>query len=204
MAKQQKVTIRNKTYDLDDAADLVSIQNALVPENWPAKKAEGVRLFISLQNMLAKKFKQHFAANFKGLMKSAVEEGEDGGAARIGATFKFEIDVTVPQVAALSKNALNYSVKHGTEGKPQTHDLTQGEFLDEENDVILDTHAIESDNAQIAEEEKAKLKAEEAADKSKEKAAAEALPAAAVGGDVTAENTPGDKPVDKKPRKKKK
>lgn len=201
---KQKVTIRNKVFDLDDAADLVSIQNALVPDNWPAKKAEAVRLFISLQNMLAKKFKQHFAANFKGLMKSAVEEGEDGGAARISATFKFEIDVTVPQVAALSKNALNYSVKHGTEGKPQTHDLTQGEFLDENDDVVLDTHALEAENAQIAEEEKAKLKAEAKAEKEKGKVEAFPPSAAGAGADVTPENTPGDKPVDKKPKRAKK
>src|SRR6266567_2646738 len=115
----KKFTIRGKTYDLADAADLVSIQNALVPDNWPGKKSDCVRLFLALQEMLALQIRRHFAANFKQLAKSAIEESEDGGSARIGSTFAFEIDLTSPLVAALTKLKMSFSVKHGTEGKPQ-------------------------------------------------------------------------------------
>ena len=174
MAKKNQVTIRGKTYNLDDAADVVSIQNALVPENWKLRKADAVRLFVSLQNMAALQFKRHFAANFKGLLKAALEEGEDSGAAKIGAAYAFEIDVTAPQVAALTKLKMSYSVKHGTDGKPQTHDLTQGEFLDENDEVVLDASSLETEKAEAAAEEKKQKDAEAKA--AKEEAKAKATP----------------------------
>jgi hypothetical protein len=186
MSKKNQVTIRGKTYDLDDAADLVSIQNALVPDNWPIKKADAVRLFLSLQNMLALQLKRHLAANFKGLIKAAIEEGEEAGAAKIGASFAFEIDVTAPQVAALTKLKLSFSVKHGTEGKPQTHDLTQGEFLDDDLSVVFDVKSLEKEK-------------DEKPAPANEPPPIPADPLA--GGDVTAENLPGDAPKVDKPRR---
>lgn len=203
MAKKNKVTIRGKTYDLDDAADVVSIQNALVPDNWPIKKADCVRLFLSLQNMLALQLKRHLAANFKRIIKTALEEAEDNnGAAREAVSFGFEIDVTAPQVAAITKLKMSYSAKYSTEGKPQTHDLNQGEFLDDDMSVVFDVKSVETEKSDAAEEEKKK----EAADK--KSAIVEKFPDApdpVAGGDVTAENTPGDAPpVDKKPRRPKK
>jgi len=196
MAKQNKVTIRGKTYDLDDAADIVSIQNALVPPNWPLKRPDAVRLFVSLQNMAALQFKRHFAANFKGLLKAALEEGEDSGSAKIAANFGFEIDVTAPQVAALTKLGLKYSVKHGTTGKPQTHDLTQGEFLDDDGSVVVSDADLDKEKKD-AEEAEEKAKIEQA------KLDAEAA-AAGAGGDITAENQPGDAPAVDKPKRKRK
>ena len=73
---KKTVLIRGRQYDLNQIEDLKSIQNVLVSDNWPGTKAEGVSLFLSLQNMLALQFKRHLAANFKTLMKAAFEEAE--------------------------------------------------------------------------------------------------------------------------------
>lgn len=180
----KKFTIRGKTYDLADAADLVSIQNALVPDNWPGKKSDCVRLFLALQEMLALQIRRHFAANFKQLAKSAIEEAEDGGSARIGSTFAFEIDLTSPLVAALTKLKMSFSVKHGTEGKPQTFDLTQGELPLDGDDMsqVLNPRSLTDEG-----------KKEEKGDgASVEKFPGGENPDPDAGGDVTAENTPGD------------
>lgn len=139
----KKLTIRGKVYDLDDVSDVVSIQSALVPENWPIKKADAVRLFLSLQNMLALEFKRHLAANFKGIVKSAIEQGDEpGGTASTAVSFAFEINVTAPQVAAINKTKMSFSVRHSTEGKPKTHDLNQGEFLNDDLGVVLDVKSL--------------------------------------------------------------
>lgn len=145
MAK--KFTIRGKTYDLDDAADLVSIQNAMVPDNWPGKKADCVRLFIALQGMLSLQLARHFAANFKQISKAAQEEQAEGGSARIGVAFNFEIDQTSPLVAAITKLSMGFSVKHKTEGKPQTFDLTQGELPLGDDDMtdVFNTKSLEEE-----------------------------------------------------------
>lgn len=206
----KKVTIRGKVYNLDDTADLVSIQNALVPDNWHGKKADAVRLFISLQNMLGLQLKRHLAANFNGLMKAAIEEGEDSGAAKIGAAFRFEIDFTVAQVAAITKLGLGYSVKHGTEGKPQTHDLTQGEFLADDMSVVFDTHSIEKEKEEAQEAERAAKEAtakEKKDAKAKDAGTVEQFPpgdAAPLPGDATPENTPGDAAAVDKPKRSRK
>lgn len=172
----KKFTIRGRTYNLEDAADLVSIQNVLAPENWPGKKGDAVRLFLALQEMLALQVRRHFAANFKTLAKTALEEGAEGGSARIGATFAFEVDFTSPLVAALTKIKMNFSVKHGTEGKPQTHDLTQGELPLDGDDM---TAVFET--KKLTEEKKDDPPAGDTAPTPPDSA-----------GDVTPENTPGD------------
>lgn len=184
----KKFTIRGRTYNLEDAADLVSIQNVLAPENWPGKKGDAVRLFLALQEMLALQVRRHFAANFKTLAKTALEEGAEGGSARIGATFAFEVDFTSPLVAALTKIKMNFSVKHGTEGKPQTHDLTQGELPLDGDDMtpVFDTK-------KLAEEKKADEPAP----------TGDTPPPPDTTGDVTPENTPGDTPPPPPPRSRK-
>jgi hypothetical protein len=180
----KKFTIRGKTYDLEDAADLVSVQNALSPENWPGKRADAVRLFLALQSMLAHQLSRHFAANFKKLASTAIEEGADGGAQKIGATFTFEIDFTSPLVAAITKLKMGYSVRHGTEGKPQTHDLTQGELPLDIDDMsqVLNPKSLAEEAAAVEEEE------------AKEKAAVLPIETPPDAGEVTPENTPGDPP----------
>lgn len=184
----KKFTIRGRTYNLEDAADLVSIQNVLAPENWPGKKGDAVRLFLALQEMLALQVRRHFAANFKTLAKTALEEGAEGGSARIGATFAFEVDFTSPLVAALTKIKMNFSVKHGTEGKPQTHDLTQGELPLDGDDMtpVFDTK-------KLAEEKKADEPAP----------TGDTPPPSDTTGDVTPENTPGDTQPPPPPRSRK-
>lgn len=186
----KKFTIRGKTYDLADAADLVSIQNALVPDNWPGKKSDCVRLFLALQEMLALQIRRHFAANFKQLAKSAIEESEDGGSARIGSTFAFEIDLTSPLVAALTKLKMSFSVKHGTEGKPQTFDLTQGELPLDGDDMsqVLNPRSLTDETT----------KEEKGDGGSVEKFPAGETPSG--DGEVTPENTPGDAPAAQRKR----
>lgn len=141
---KRTVTIRGRTYNMDDAADLVSVQSVLIPDEWPGKRGDGVRLFNALQEMLALQLRRHFAANFKQLARAAIDEGADGGAAKIGATFAFEVDFTSPMVAALTKLKMSFSVRHGTEGKPQTYDLTQGELPLEGDDmsVVFDVKSL--------------------------------------------------------------
>jgi hypothetical protein len=185
-----KITIRGRVYDLNETPDLVSIQNALVPDNWPIKKSDGVRLFLSLQKMLALEFKRHLAANFKRILKTAVEEGEEG-TAEVPVSFSFSVNISAPQVATHGKTKMSYSAKYSTEGKPKTHDLNQGEFLDDDMGVVLDTRGF----------------AKEAEEAGKEKAEQELTGGAPApgegpaGGDVNPENTPGDK-EEKKKRKK--
>lgn len=175
--KSQKVLLKGKVYDLADTADLVSIQNALVPDNWPGKKADGVRHFLAVSEMLSFQIKRYVAARYQKIAKAALEEGADGGAAKMGVTFGFEIDFTSPLVAALTKMKLSFSVRDVLEGKPQTVDLTQNDFfdkLDEQDDMskVLDPSSVERETEEAA---------AEAADKKADdkKAKAEAKKAAA-------------------------
>lgn len=149
---KRTVTIRGRTYNMDDAADLVSVQSVLIPDEWPGKRGDGVRLFNALQEMLALQLRRHFAANFKQLARAAIDEGSDGGAAKIGATFAFEVDFTSPMVAALTKLKMSFSVRHGTEGKPQTYDLTQGELPLEGDDmsVVFDVKSLVTEAQEAA------------------------------------------------------
>lgn len=200
--KEQRVTIKGKVYNLADTADLVSIQNALVPDNWPGKKPDGVRHFLAIQEMLGFQIKRYVAARYKSIAKAAIEEGEEGGAAKMGVSFTFEIDFTSPLVAALSKMKLSFSVRNVLEGKPQTVDLTQSDFydkLDEDMAKVLDVSSIERET-----EEDEAAKADAKADAKKAAAAAKGN-----GGSVEKfpptpdkSQTPPPAPagVDKKPR----
>jgi hypothetical protein len=184
----KKFTIRGKTYDLDDAADLVSIQNALVPDNWPGKRADGVRNFIATQEMLALQLRRHLAANFKTISKTAQEEVAEGGNGKVKVSFSFEIDQTSPMVVAITGLSMSFSVKHGTKGKPQTYDLTQGELPLEGEDMtsVFDTKTTESEGEKPDEDEEKKDGEKPAGEK------VEFPGGAPAGGDVTPENTPGD------------
>lgn len=177
--QKNKVTIRGRTYDLNDVGDLASIQAVLVSDNWPTKRADGVKLFLSLQNMLSLQLKRHLAANFKTIMKNALEEGAEGGTAEMSVNFGFTVDLTAPTVATISAHKLSFSVKHETKGKPQTYDLTQGEFIDDDMNVVLDVKGFEKENSAPPED---------------------ALPPTTEEGDVTPETEPGTPPA-KKPRK---
>ncbi len=203
--KSQKVLIRGKVYDLADTADLVSIQNALVPDNWPGKKADGVRHFLAVSEMLSFQIKRYVAARYQKIAKAALEEGADGGAAKMGVTFGFEIDFTSPLVAALTKMKLSFSVRDVLEGKPQTVDLTQSNFydkLDEGDDMgkVLDTSSVERET-----EEDAAAKADAKADAKKAKADAKGGKGGAVEKfpptpDESQTPPPAPAGVDKKPR----
>lgn len=184
-----KVTIRGRTYNIDDVDDLASIQSVLVSDNWPGKRSEGVRLFLSLQNMLSLQLKRHLAANFKSIMKAAFEEAENDGKAAVAIAYNFTIDMTAPTVATIAAHKIGYSIKHGTTGKPMTHDLNQGEFLDDDMSVVFDVKGFAKENNAPPEENNI-------------------VPIAGTDaeGDVTAETLPGDTPpaAEKKKRKPKK
>jgi len=143
-----KITIRGRSYDLKEIGDLAGLQKELVPDNWPTKKSEGVELFLSLQNMIALQLKRHLAANFKTILKTAIEQSDDGDKAAVNIGYTFTIDVTAPTVATISAHKLGFSVKHETKGKPQTHDLAQGEFLDEDMSIVFDVKGFEKENAE--------------------------------------------------------
>lgn len=195
-----KVTIRGRTYDLNDIDDLASIQNVLVSDNWPAKRSEGVRLFLSLQNMLSLQLKRHLAANFKMIMKTAMEEAESEGKAQVALAFNFAIDMTAPTVATIATHKLGYSIKHETKGKPMTHDLNQGEFLDDDMNLVLDVKGFQKENATPPPED-------EPEDPKVEKFPAGTpapVPGQDADGNVTAETQPGDTPPPKKASRKKK
>lgn len=208
--KSQKVILKGKVYDLADTADLVSIQSQLVPQNWPGKKADGVRHFLAIQEMLGFQLKRYVAARYQKIAHAALQEGADGGDAKLGVTFAFEIDFTSPMVAALTKMKLSFSVRNSLEGRPQTVDLTQNDFfdkLDEGDDMgkVLDTSSVERET-----EEDAAAKADAKADEKKAKADAKknAKPGTVEKFPPTPEEsqTPPPAPtgVDKKPRARKK
>jgi hypothetical protein len=184
---KQKVTIRGRTYDLNDIGDLASVQAVLVSENWPCRKSEGVQLFNSLQNMLSLQLKRHLAANFKTIMKTALEEGEDAGKAAVSLAFNFTLDLTAPTVATIAAHKLSFSVKHETKGKPQTHDINQGEFIDDDMNVVLDVKGFAEENATPPPEPEAP--------------ATDTIPGQDAGGNITAESMPGDTEPKKKKKK---
>jgi hypothetical protein len=135
--KQQKVFIGGKLLDLADLNDAKYAQEKLIPDNWPIDKSEGVRLFVSTQNMLASEFKRHLAHHFKKICKRTQEEMADGEPARIKIAFSFEIDQSAPTVAAIGETAMSFSSKESSKGKAKTFDINQGEFFNE--DMELET-----------------------------------------------------------------
>jgi len=123
-----KLTIGGREYDLSDIQDAVAVQGNLVPSNWPTSPAECVRLFIATTEMLCYQLKRHLGANWQKICKQTQEELADGNPGRIKVTFGFELDQSAPTVAAIAKHSLSFSANHKTEGKPQTHDINQGDF----------------------------------------------------------------------------
>ena len=141
------ITVRGKKYDLNDVGDLISIQNVLVPDNWPGKKADCVRVLVATADMLALELKRHLAANWKKISKACQEEMEDGEAARMGVSFAFEIDQSAPSVAALTKIKMSHSVRNSTESKPKTHDVNQGVFLGDDMSIVFDVKSLAEEQA---------------------------------------------------------
>jgi hypothetical protein len=158
-AQKSKVIIGGKPVDLDRVEELAQVQAQLVPENWKGSKREGVRLFLALQDMAALEFRRHFAHNFKTIVKTALEEKDDNNAPRVAVAFNIEVDLTAPNVAALAKIKMSYSRKFSTEGKPKTHDINQGDFLDEGLNVVLNQQSLSDEMAPAPEPEKPKKEA---------------------------------------------
>ena len=77
-------------------------------------------------------------------------------------------------------------MKFKTEGKPQTHDLNQGEFLDEDMSVVFDIKGFAKENAEAPESDPEAQPPD---------TAVETVAGQTAEGDVTAETQPGDAPV---------
>lgn len=135
------VTVGGKTVDLDKLEELAQLQATLLPDNWPIAKRDGVRLFLNLQDMAAHEFKRHLAANFKKIVRAALEQQADGEGAEITVSFKLPMNFSALTVAALGETAMSGSQKFGTKGKAKTHDINQGDFL-ESLDEVLDTESL--------------------------------------------------------------
>lgn len=141
MAKKNQVIVGGKPVDMDKLEELAQLQATLLPDNWPIAKRDGVRLFLNLQDMAAHEFKRHLAANFKKIVRAALEQQADGEGAEITVSFKLPMNFSALTVAALGETAMSGSQKFGTKGKAKTHDLNQGDFL-ENLDEVLDTESL--------------------------------------------------------------
>lgn len=136
-----KVTVGGKTVDLDKLEELAQVQAILLPENWPIAKRDGVRLFLNLQDMAAHEFKRHLAHNFKKIVRAALEQQADGDGAEITVSFSLPMNFSALTVAALGETKLSGSQKFGSKGKAKSHDLNQGDFL-EDLEEVLNTESL--------------------------------------------------------------
>jgi hypothetical protein len=179
-----KVTVSGRQYDMGDLADATAIQAVLVPDNWKAGKADCVRLMLSMQEMLAFQLKKHLAHNWNRMCKTIRENIEESAkdGATLGVTFKFTMDQSVPTVAAIRDHAMSFSAKYGSTGRPQTHDIAQGDFFGDLSATVdpgaLEAEAIAEDAAEEAMKADAKETARQQAEEDERKAAAAAEPPA--------------------------
>lgn len=139
-----KITIKGKTYDLEDPSDLAKVQALLVPVNWPAAKKDCVRAFQATAAMLSADLVRSLAFNWKNITKIAAEEAAEGGKAAVACSFSFEIDQSAPTVAAIGGQRLGYSAKFSTKMKPRIVDLNQAELFEKltESDGPMDLDEI--------------------------------------------------------------
>lgn len=155
----KKVTVGGKSVDLDKLDEVTALQATLVPDNWPIAKREGVKLFLTLQEMAALEFKRHLAFNFKSVLKTAMEQKAAGEEPTVAVSFSVDFNFTAPSVAGFGKTKMSFSQKFSTEGKPKTHDINQGEFLDNDLNVVLDTKSLAKEMAPAPKVEKPKKEA---------------------------------------------
>lgn len=125
-----KITLKGKTYDLEDPSDLAKVQAILVPSNWPGTKKDCVRAFQAVAAMLTADLIRALAFNWKNISKIAAEEGAEGGKAAVACSFSFEVDQSAPTVAAIGAQKLGYSAKFSTKMKPRLVDLNQAELFE--------------------------------------------------------------------------
>src|SRR5580704_149179 len=109
---KKEVTVHGRTYDMEKLADATSIQAELVPDNWPGTKSDCVRNMLTIQEMISHELRRHLAHNWRHICKTVQENKEDGDGATLKLTLKFEIDQSVPTLAAIRAHALSYSAKY--------------------------------------------------------------------------------------------
>lgn len=155
MPKNIKVVIGGKSYDFDKIEEAAQLQSILLPVNWPIAKRDGVRLFLNQRDMLTHEFQRHFAANYKKMVRAALEQQEDGEGASIPVSFAFEVNFSALTVAAIGKTKMGGAQKFGTTGKPKSHDIAQGDFYADISDS-LDTAKLEAESEPEEKPEKEK------------------------------------------------
>lgn len=157
MPKAIKVVLNGKTYDYDKLEDVAQLQSILLPPDWPIAKRDGVRLFLNLREMLTHEFQRHFAANFKKVVRSALEQKDDGEDPIVALAFGFDVNLSALTLASIGKTKFGGSQKFSTTGSAKSHDINQGDFLADLSET-LDTAKLEAEGAPPVEEKKDKPK----------------------------------------------
>lgn len=162
--KEVKVTLHGRVYDMEKLVDATSIQAELVPDNWPGTKADCVRLMMATQDILCHELRRHIAHNWRHACKTIQENKADGEGASLKLTFKFELDQSVPTLAAIRSNALSYSANYGSTAKAKSFDITQGDFFGDLSATVDATSLDQEAQATAADKEQARLDKEAAAE----------------------------------------
>jgi hypothetical protein len=198
--QKQKVIIAGQTLDIDSLEDSLIMQNLLLPKGFDGDKADAVRLFLNLRNMVIAELDRHLTHNYKKMQREGAILVEDGEKPVIGVSFKFEFDFSVPTVAAIGKTKMNVGGGFSSEGKAKTHDINQGDLF--EDNTSLDPGAMDREaELERLEKEKEEREADEAkARRDEEKKAA----AAAAGDNVTSLPGAAGEPVEQPKETKKK
>lgn len=147
------VVIDGKPYSTTNIEDLAVLQRRLVPDNWPLTKREGVRLFLAHRAELSNELGRHLTKNWETIVKTAIDEKDDGNAAEVAVSFTFTLNFSALQVAARGKSKLAFKRNFSSTGKPVAHDLNQLEFLKDDLSASLDTDALIADSEPPKEEQ---------------------------------------------------
>ena len=135
MNEQPKMNLRvvlgSREYNLGDPEDLRLASKILTPPNWPTAASDCVAVFAATVEMLQVQLKRHLAKNWPKICKQAQEnlvEEEDG---TVKVSFGFELDQSVPNIATIGTNSLSFSLSHNTTGSPVSHDIAQGDWIED-------------------------------------------------------------------------
>ena len=126
-----RVVLGSREYNLGDPEDALLASKILVPPNWPTAASDCVAVFVATVEMLQVQLKRHLAKNWPKICKQAQEnlvEEEDG---TVSLSFKFSLDQSAPNTATVGENSLSYSVSHKTTGRPVSHDIAQGDWIED-------------------------------------------------------------------------
>lgn len=139
------VTFEGKEFDANKLEDVLVLQRRLVPDNWPIAKREGVKLFLAHRGELAHELGRHLTKNFSSILKTALDEKEDGGTPEVAISFGFTLNFSALQVAARGKSKFSFKRNFSSVGKPVAQDLNQMDLFKDDLSASLDTDALIAD-----------------------------------------------------------